>query len=347
MSPRRGGDNWVIIIPSVCGTFVVHILIDVYPCNRDSYEIKYSVESHSVLTSLITASGVLRGSGKWKVNMVCVSSGKIHGREGLCREPYSHFTVAENGEQIEGKWVAQRLIYLIFSRAETRNQVSQFHVPWGQRCRSSLKPGTVFPKLDSSLKQIGSQKVKGDRNKCHGRKDLGIAKACWLGSRKSTGLGVRRANFCFWLSYCLCDLDKSLPISGPWFLHLSNEKARPPRNLVVLRTSGFYKPKRSWVLPGKGSEVIKNDETVSVREQILWWELKTDPPWFEERWVLEMIAIPWSLSYLLEEFHPREAKREHVCTSEQVPQCETEIWWDRLWYAESTCLDIFPEYSLL
>lgn len=54
----------MIIIPSVCGTFVVHILIDVYPCNRDSYEIKYSVESHSVLTSLITASGVLRGSGK-------------------------------------------------------------------------------------------------------------------------------------------------------------------------------------------------------------------------------------------------------------------------------------------
>lgn len=31
---------------------------------------------------------------------------------------------------------------------------------------------------------IGSQKVKGDGNEGHGRKDLGLAKFCWLESRK-------------------------------------------------------------------------------------------------------------------------------------------------------------------
>ena len=80
---------------------VIYILIDVYPCNRDSYEIKYSIESHHVPTSLIT-SAVLRGSGKWKVSVVCISQGEVHGREGLYRDSYSHFIVTENGEQIEG-----------------------------------------------------------------------------------------------------------------------------------------------------------------------------------------------------------------------------------------------------
>lgn len=40
---------------------VVYILIAVYTCNRDSYEIKYSVECHYVPTSLITTRAMLRG----------------------------------------------------------------------------------------------------------------------------------------------------------------------------------------------------------------------------------------------------------------------------------------------
>lgn len=68
---------------------------------------------------------------------------KVHGREGLCRDSYFHFIVAENGEQIEGsEW--PEVIHLIFSTTENRTQVLQFHVPWGQRCRSSLKAGIEF-----------------------------------------------------------------------------------------------------------------------------------------------------------------------------------------------------------
>lgn len=112
---------------------------------------------------------------------------------------------------------------------------------------------------------VGSQKVKGDGNEGHGRKDMGIAKACWLGSRKSTGLGVRILRLCFWFYYCLCDSDKSLLLSGPQFLHLRSEKARHLRDLEVLRTNGFYKLKKPWILPGKGLGVTGNGEVVSIR----------------------------------------------------------------------------------
>lgn len=43
---------------------VLYISVDVYPCNRDSYEIKYSIETHHVPTFLITTSAMLRGSEK-------------------------------------------------------------------------------------------------------------------------------------------------------------------------------------------------------------------------------------------------------------------------------------------
>lgn len=56
---RLSGNN-----PLCVWHMVVYILVDVYPCNRDSYEIKYSVESHHMSTSLITTSAILKGSGK-------------------------------------------------------------------------------------------------------------------------------------------------------------------------------------------------------------------------------------------------------------------------------------------
>ena len=54
-----------------------------------------------------------------------------------------------------------KVIYLIFNRAETRNQGSQSHVPWGLRCRTSPMPVTVFPQLGRSLKQIEIKKLRG------------------------------------------------------------------------------------------------------------------------------------------------------------------------------------------
>lgn len=155
-------------------------------------------------------------------------------------------------------------------------------------------------------------KAKEDGNEGHGSKDLGIAKAWWLGSRKSSGLGTRRPEFCFWLCYCLCDPDKSLPLSGPQFLHVRNGKAGPPRQLVILRKNGFYKPKKPWVFPGKGSGVIGNGVVVSVREQLLWWKLKTGPPRFEKRCFLKgsypkvSILFPWRIP------SKRDKERAHV-----------------------------------
>lgn len=43
---------------------VVYILVDVQPCDRDSYKIKYSIEFHHVPTSMITRSTMLKGSKK-------------------------------------------------------------------------------------------------------------------------------------------------------------------------------------------------------------------------------------------------------------------------------------------
>lgn len=82
---------------------VVYILVDVYPCNRDSYEIKYPVESHHVPTSLITTSAMLKGSGKWKVNVVCIQLEKSSQQRRALQRLISYFIVAEKGEKTESQ----------------------------------------------------------------------------------------------------------------------------------------------------------------------------------------------------------------------------------------------------
>lgn len=62
--------------PLCAWRIVVAILADLYPCNRDSYEIRYSVESRHVPTSLIT-SAMCRGSEKMKSQCTLYYLGKI------------------------------------------------------------------------------------------------------------------------------------------------------------------------------------------------------------------------------------------------------------------------------
>lgn len=74
-------------------------------------------------------------------------------------------------------------------------------------------------------------------------------------------------------------LKSPFPFLSPNFF--TNAMRRLDLSEAVIITSGFYKPKRSWALSGKGLGVMGNGEVVSKRATSL-MKMEKIPPIFEK-----------------------------------------------------------------